>query len=381
MNKRTIIISTIILSLTTSAISASIIRPPTLLLNDLKTITGVILEKPVDPNEMKKLEDVRDKVSVERSILQHKINTQIQTMGDTTETPTVEKKEVTPEEVLASLTELLNGDTKLVKFYQDKETDGDTYYISLEGTSKNLNNTIHKIASKYEDISDVKLISLRLDQDIYDSKRDYDDDSRMPWFKGQVINSDKSVVNFQEIEDKIEERKTKLEEDSKYESIETAKEAELLKLDELIDSSIDYYNYLIDREEKLLLLQDESEQKSKVSEIFNSVFGKTKDKVEDEKEDDEEEEDKDKEETEKDKEDVKEPESVMSAYSSISKYEEKITQLEQIRTDKKSEIEKKWDEKKTSQDEAEELKDYIKNITLLPLDTLPYKGDLVLKFE
>ena len=32
-------------------------------------------------------------------------------------------------------------------------------------------------------------------------------------------------------------------------------------------------------------------------------------------------------------------------------------------------------------DEAEELKDYIKNITLLPLDTLPYKGDLVLKFE
>ena len=381
MNKRTIIISTIILSLTTSAISASIIRPPSLLLNDLKTITGVVLEKPVDPNELKKLEDERDKVSVERSILQDKINTQIQSMGDTTETPTVEKKEVTPEEVLASLTELLNGDTKLVKFYQDKETDGDTYYISLEGTSKNLNNTIHKIASKYEDISDVKLISLRLDQDIYDSKRDYDDDSRMPWFKGQVINSDKSVVNFQEIEDKIEERKTKLEEDSKYESIETAKEAELLKLDELIDSSIDYYNYLIDREEKLLLLQDESDQKSKVSEIFNSVFGKTKDKVEDEKEDEEEKEDKDKEETEKDKEDAKEPESVMSAYSSISKYEEKITQLEQIRTDKKAEIEKKWDEKKTSQDEAEELKDYIKNITLLPLDTLPYKGDLVLKFE
>ena len=378
MNKRTIIISTLILSITTSVISASIIRPPSLLLNDLKTITGVVFEKPVDPNEMEKLEGVRDKVSVERSILQDKINTQIQSMGDTTETTTVEKKEVTPEEVLASLTELLNGDTKLVKFYQDKETDGDTYYISLEGTSRNLNNTIHKIASKYEDISDVKLISLRLDQDIYDSKRDYDDDSRMPWFKGQVINSDKSVVNFQEIEDKIEERKTKLEEDSKYESIETAKEAELLKLDELIDSSIDYYNYLIDREEKLLLLQDESDQKSKVSEIFNSVFGKTKDKVEDEKED---EEDKDKEETEKDKEDVKEPESVMSAYSSISKYEEKITQLEQIRTDKKSEIEKKWDEKKTSQDEAEELKDYIKNITLLPLDTLPYKGDLVLKFE
>ena len=381
MNKRTIIISTIILSLTTSAVSASIIRPPSLLLNDLKTITGVVFEKPVDPNEMEKLEGVRDKVSVERSILQDKINTQIQSMGDTTETTTVEKKEVTPEEVLASLTELLNGDTKLVKFYQDKETDGDTYYISLEGTSRNLNNTIHKIASKYEDISDVKLISLRLDQDIYDSKRDYDDDSRMPWFKGQVINSDKSVVNFQEIEDKIEERKTKLEEDSKYESIETAKEAELLKLDELIDSSIDYYNYLIDREEKLLLLQDESDQKSKVSEIFNSVFGKTKDKVEDEKEDEEEEEDKDKEEDEKDKEDTKEPESVMSAYSSISKYEEKITQLEQIRTDKKAEIEKKWDEKKTSQDEAEELKDYIKNITLLPLDTLPYKGDLVLKFE
>ena len=148
MNKRTIIISTIILSLTTSAISASIIRPPSLLLNDLKTITGVVLEKPVDPNELKKLEDERDKVSVERSILQDKINTQIQSMGDTTETPTVEKKEVTPEEVLASLTELLNGDTKLVKFYQDKETDGDTYYISLEGTSKNLNNTIHKIASK-----------------------------------------------------------------------------------------------------------------------------------------------------------------------------------------------------------------------------------------
>ena len=381
MNKRTIIISTIILSLTTSAVSASIIRPPSLLLNDLKTITGVVLEKPVDPNEMKKLEDVRDKVSVERSILQDKINAQIKSMGDTTVIPTVEKKEVTPEEVLASLTELLNGDTKLVKFYQDKETDGDTYYISLEGTSKNLNNTIHKIASKYEDISDVKLISLRLDQDIYDSKRDYDDDSRMPWFKGQVINSDKSVVNFQEIEDKIEERKTKLEEDSKYESIETAKEAELLKLDELIDSSIDYYNYLIDREEKLLLLQDESEQKSKVSEIFNSVFGKTKNKVEDEKEDEEEEEDKDKEEDEKEKEDAREPESVMSAYSSISKYEEKITQLEQIRTDKKAEIEKKWDEKKTSQDEAEELKDYIKNITLLPLDTLPYKGDLVLKFE
>ncbi len=43
-----------------------------------------------------------------------------------------------------------------------KLNDGDTYYISLEGTSKNLNNTIHKIASKYEDISDVKLISLRL---------------------------------------------------------------------------------------------------------------------------------------------------------------------------------------------------------------------------
>ena len=379
MNKRTIIISTIILSLTTSAISASIIRPPSLLLNDLKTITGVVFEEPVDPNEIKKLEDERDEVSVERSILQDKINTQIQSMGDTTENPAVEKKEVTPEEVLASLTELLNGDTKLVKFYQDKETDGDTYYISLEGTSKNLNNTIHKLATKYEDISDVKLISLRLDQDIYDSKRDYDDDSRMPWFKGQVINSDKSVVNFQEIEDKIEERKTKLEEDSKYESIETAKEAELLKLDELIDSSIDYYNYLIDREEKLLLLQDESEQKSKVSEIFNSVFGKTKDKVEEEKEDDEEEEDK--EETEKDEGDTKEPESVMSAYSSISKYEEKIAQLEQIRTDKKAEIEKKWDEKKTSQDEAEELKDYIKNITLLPLDTLPYKGDLVLKFE
>ena len=122
MNKRTIIISTIILSLTTSAISASIIRPPSLLLNDLKTITGVVFEEPVDPNEIKKLEDERDEVSVERSILQDKINTQIQSMGDTTENPVVEEKEVTPEEVLASLTELLNGDTKLVKFYQDKET-------------------------------------------------------------------------------------------------------------------------------------------------------------------------------------------------------------------------------------------------------------------
>lgn len=315
--------------------------------------------------------------------------------GDTVvESP--EKIMVTPEEVLASLTELLPTNTKLNKFYQDKETTGDTYYISLEGMVGDLTTTMNKLSNKYADESEIKLISLRLNQDIYDSRRPYDDESRLSWFKGQVINEDKAIVSFTDINDQIEERRAALEADSKYEAIETAKEAELLKLDELIDSSISYYEYLIEREENMLILQDSGmERKDKISDIFNNIFNKEKDSNKDkdsdkEKDNDKEKDKKDEGDDDNDKEDDKtdkKPSSTLDtsdtlrSYSSISKYQEKISQLETIRGEKKAEIESKWDEKKSVQDKAEELEKYMENITLLSPKSLQYKGDLVLKFK
>ena len=234
--------------------------------------------------------------------------------------------EISSERILRDVVELSGSNVKILKFYEDLSVPKKkTFHISLEGSNQQLMKTMYAFTNRYKNAY-IKMLSIRLGIGYYDSERTYDSKSKLEWFNG-VINQNKELIPIEEIETKIL-NKNQEKEARKPNALQISKENEIKELNRMIDNSIQYYQFSIERDRDTLSKFEGSEQSNLESEANT-----------------------------------------------------KISQLEELRSKKLQELDEKWKEIETSSEWAKSDSEFMKEISFVDLKSLPYKSDLVITFD